>query len=72
MVFDKLIYLDGLGRPFERIGEVRGSSYPFGIYTSYSAMMRYMRQLEFYYPHIVKLIQIGHSHEGRPIEGLKV
>lgn len=31
-----------------------------------------MRTLDFYYPHIVKLISIGKTHEGRSIEGLKV
>lgn len=58
-------------RSFEKIGKLR-ASYPFGIYTNYALMMRYMRTLDFYYPHIVKLISIGKTHEGRLIEGLKV
>uniref|UniRef100_A0A915E9X9 Peptidase M14 carboxypeptidase A domain-containing protein n=1 Tax=Ditylenchus dipsaci TaxID=166011 RepID=A0A915E9X9_9BILA len=35
-------------------------------------MVRYMRTLDFYYPHIVQLVQIGKTHEGRSIEGIKV
>uniref|UniRef100_A0A8R1TN74 Peptidase_M14 domain-containing protein n=2 Tax=Onchocerca TaxID=6281 RepID=A0A8R1TN74_ONCVO len=46
--------------------------YRFGDYGSYNDMLKYMRTIEFYYPHITKLIQIGVSHEGLPIEGLKI
>ncbi|VBB32832.1 unnamed protein product [Acanthocheilonema viteae] len=35
-------------------------------------MLKYMRTIEFYYPHITKLVRIGVSHEGAPIEGLKI
>uniref|UniRef100_A0A914LF23 ShKT domain-containing protein n=1 Tax=Meloidogyne incognita TaxID=6306 RepID=A0A914LF23_MELIC len=35
-------------------------------------MVRYMRTLEFYYPHLVQLLQIGTTHEGRSIEGVKI
>nr|CRZ22845.1 BMA-SURO-1 [Brugia malayi] len=31
-----------------------------------------MRTIEFYYPHITKLVRIGETHEGAPIEGLKI
>ena len=31
-----------------------------------------MRTIEFYYPHLAKLVRIGMTHEGRPIEGLKL
>uniref|UniRef100_A0A915LJ64 Peptidase M14 carboxypeptidase A domain-containing protein n=1 Tax=Meloidogyne javanica TaxID=6303 RepID=A0A915LJ64_MELJA len=31
-----------------------------------------MRTLEFYYPHLVQLLQIGTTHEGRSIEGVKI
>jgi len=31
-----------------------------------------MRTLEFYYPNLVQLLQIGTTHEGRSIEGVKV
>ncbi|CEF66206.1 Peptidase M14, carboxypeptidase A domain and Proteinase inhibitor, carboxypeptidase propeptide domain and ShKT domain and Proteinase inhibitor, propeptide domain-containing protein [Strongyloides ratti] len=55
----------------ENVGELL-AKYPFGEYTSYSAMIKYMRTVEFYYPHIVKLIRIGKSHEDRPLEGLKI
>ncbi|KAK0424808.1 hypothetical protein QR680_008865 [Steinernema hermaphroditum] len=54
-----------------RVGQTR-ADYPFGDYASYKAMMKYMRTLEFYYPTITKLIRIGTTHEGRPIEGLKI
>lgn len=57
--------------PFERVGHSK-ADYSFGDYSSYSAMVRYLRTLEFYYPHLVRLIRIGTSHEGRPIEGVKV
>uniref|UniRef100_A0A1I8ENU6 Peptidase_M14 domain-containing protein n=2 Tax=Wuchereria bancrofti TaxID=6293 RepID=A0A1I8ENU6_WUCBA len=46
--------------------------YPFGDYGSYNDMLKYMRTIEFYYPHITKLVRIGESHEGAPIEGLKI
>lgn len=58
-------------RPFERLGQIK-SHYPFGTYPSYSRMSNFMRTTEFYYPHLVKIVRIGTSHEGRPIEGLKV
>uniref|UniRef100_A0A915LE36 Peptidase M14 carboxypeptidase A domain-containing protein n=1 Tax=Meloidogyne javanica TaxID=6303 RepID=A0A915LE36_MELJA len=31
-----------------------------------------MRTLEFYYPNLVQLLQIGTTHEGRSIEGVKI
>uniref|UniRef100_A0A0R3RXS1 ShKT domain-containing protein n=1 Tax=Elaeophora elaphi TaxID=1147741 RepID=A0A0R3RXS1_9BILA len=46
--------------------------YRFGDYGSYKEMLKYMRTIEFYYPHITKLVRIGVSHEGAPIEGLKI
>ncbi|CAG9540232.1 unnamed protein product [Cercopithifilaria johnstoni] len=46
--------------------------YRFGDYGSYGDMLKYMRTIEFYYPHITKLVRIGVSHEGAPIEGLKI
>ncbi|KAI1731633.1 zinc carboxypeptidase domain-containing protein [Ditylenchus destructor] len=62
---------EGLGRPFEKVGELR-ANYPFGLYTNYATMLRYLRTLDFYYPHIVQLVQIGKTHEGRSIEGVKI
>uniref|UniRef100_A0AC35G8R6 Peptidase M14 carboxypeptidase A domain-containing protein n=1 Tax=Panagrolaimus sp. PS1159 TaxID=55785 RepID=A0AC35G8R6_9BILA len=59
-------------RPFEEIYKLKGFNYPFGEYTNYATMLRYMRTIEFYYPHLAKLIRIGTTHEGRPIEGLKI
>lgn len=35
-------------------------------------MLRFMRTLEFYYPSLVKVVQVGRSHEGRPIEGVRI
>ncbi|KAI6207642.1 Carboxypeptidase B [Aphelenchoides besseyi] len=61
----------GHGRSFEKVGELK-AQYSFGEYGSYTAMMRYMRAIEFYYPHIARLVRLGTSHEGRPIEGLKI
>uniref|UniRef100_A0A0N4ZVK1 Peptidase_M14 domain-containing protein n=1 Tax=Parastrongyloides trichosuri TaxID=131310 RepID=A0A0N4ZVK1_PARTI len=58
-------------KALEEIGEL-SAKYPFGEYTSYSAMIKYMRTVEFYYPHLVRLIRIGKSHEDRPLEGLKI
>uniref|UniRef100_A0A1I7VJ24 Peptidase_M14 domain-containing protein n=1 Tax=Loa loa TaxID=7209 RepID=A0A1I7VJ24_LOALO len=46
--------------------------YRFGDYGSYRDMLKYMRTIEFYYPQITKLVRIGESHEGAPIEGLKI
>ncbi|VDN38774.1 unnamed protein product [Gongylonema pulchrum] len=54
-----------------KIGELK-AKYHFGDYGSYKDMLKYMRTIEFYYPHITKLIRIGLSHEDAPIEGLKV
>uniref|UniRef100_A0AC35TFR8 ShKT domain-containing protein n=1 Tax=Rhabditophanes sp. KR3021 TaxID=114890 RepID=A0AC35TFR8_9BILA len=48
------------------------AKYKFGEYSSYSTMIKYMRTVEFYFPTLVNLIRIGVSHEGRPIEGLKI
>uniref|UniRef100_A0AC34F1B2 Peptidase M14 carboxypeptidase A domain-containing protein n=1 Tax=Panagrolaimus sp. ES5 TaxID=591445 RepID=A0AC34F1B2_9BILA len=59
-------------RPFEEIYKLKGFNYPFGEYTNYATMLRYMRTIEFYYPHLAKIIRIGTTHEGRPIEGLKI
>lgn len=59
-------------RPFELVRRVKGYNYPFGQYTNYATMLRFMRTIEFYYPHLAKLVRIGMTHEGRPIEGLKL
>ncbi|KAL3114642.1 hypothetical protein niasHT_016273 [Heterodera trifolii] len=57
---------------FDQIGQLRGVDYPWGEYTGYSEMVRYMRTLEFYYPNLVQLVQLGSTHEGRSIEGVKI
>lgn len=48
------------------------AKYHFGDYGSYNEMLQYMRTIEFYYPNLTKLVRIGESHHGVPIEGLKV
>uniref|UniRef100_A0A914H226 ShKT domain-containing protein n=1 Tax=Globodera rostochiensis TaxID=31243 RepID=A0A914H226_GLORO len=57
---------------FDQVGQLRGVTYPWGQYTGYSEMVRYMRTLEFYYPNLVQLVQLGSTHEGRSIEGVKI
>jgi hypothetical protein len=52
--------------------DTKGAEYDFGDYHSYSTMMQYMRKIEFFFPNLTKIVRIGNSHEGRPIEGLKV
>uniref|UniRef100_A0A914ZBR2 Peptidase M14 carboxypeptidase A domain-containing protein n=1 Tax=Panagrolaimus superbus TaxID=310955 RepID=A0A914ZBR2_9BILA len=69
MMNEKNIFGD---RPFEEIYQLKGFNYPFGEYTNYATMLRFMRTIEFYYPHLAKIIRIGTTHEGRPIEGLKI
>lgn len=55
-----------------KIGILKKAKYPFGDYASYADMVKYMRTIEFYYPRIAKIVRIGSTHEGKPIEGLKV
>ncbi|VDN02426.1 unnamed protein product [Thelazia callipaeda] len=54
-----------------KIGNLK-ANYRFGDYGSYKDMLKYLRTIEFHYPHITKLIRIGETHEGVPIEGLKI
>ncbi|PAV81627.1 hypothetical protein WR25_17483 [Diploscapter pachys] len=54
------------------VGKLKKAKYPFGDYAAYADMMKYMRTIEFYYPNITKIIRLGTSHEGKPIEGLKI
>ncbi|CAD5206498.1 unnamed protein product [Bursaphelenchus okinawaensis] len=56
---------------YEVVGKTK-AEFRFGEYSSYASMVRYLRTLEFYYPQLVRLIRIGTSHEGRPIEGVKI
>lgn len=46
--------------------------YPFGEYTDYSRMVQYMRRLEGEFPGLVKTFNLGSTHEGREIIGIKV
>uniref|UniRef100_A0A915BD14 ShKT domain-containing protein n=1 Tax=Parascaris univalens TaxID=6257 RepID=A0A915BD14_PARUN len=48
------------------------AKYRFGDYGSYKEMIKFMRTIEFYYPNFTKIIRIGMTHEGSPIEGLKI
>ncbi|CAJ0576063.1 unnamed protein product, partial [Mesorhabditis spiculigera] len=54
------------------VGKLKKAKYPFGDYAPYADMMKYMRTIEFYYPGFTKIVRIGTSHEGKPIEGLKI
>lgn len=55
-----------------KVGSLKKAKYPFGDYASYADMVKYMRTIEFYYPRIAKIVRIGATHEGKPIEGLKI
>ncbi|KAK6054808.1 zinc carboxypeptidase [Cooperia oncophora] len=55
-----------------RVGKLKKAKYSFGDYASYADMMKYMRTIEFYYPNITKIVRLGTTHEGRPIEGMKI
>ncbi|EFO89104.1 hypothetical protein CRE_14913 [Caenorhabditis remanei] len=55
-----------------RVGTLKKAKYPFGDYASYADMVKYMRTIEFYYPRIAKIVRIGATHEGKPIEGLRI
>ncbi|KAF8366902.1 suro-1 [Pristionchus pacificus] len=59
-------------QPSELVANLKRAKYPFGDYASYSEMVRYMRSVEFYYPTITKIVRLGVTHDGRPIEGLKI
>ncbi|KAK5985001.1 Zinc carboxypeptidase [Trichostrongylus colubriformis] len=55
-----------------RVGKLKKAKYSFGDYASYADMMKYMRTIEFYYPNITKIVRLGTTHEGKPIEGMKI
>ncbi|CAI2312776.1 unnamed protein product [Caenorhabditis sp. 36 PRJEB53466] len=55
-----------------KVGTLKKAKYPFGDYASYADMVKYMRTIEFYYPRIAKIVRIGATHEGKPIEGLRI
>ncbi|RCN30960.1 shTK domain protein [Ancylostoma caninum] len=55
-----------------RVGKLKKAKYSFGDYASYADMMKYMRTIEFYYPNITKIVRLGVTHEGKPIEGMKI
>ncbi|CAJ0956769.1 unnamed protein product, partial [Mesorhabditis belari] len=57
---------------WSQVGQLKKARYPFGDYAPYADMMKYMRTIEFYYPSFTKIVRIGTSHEGLPIEGLKI
>ncbi|VDP41916.1 unnamed protein product, partial [Heligmosomoides polygyrus] len=70
---------DSVGRILEntdddlsRVGKLKKAKYSFGDYASYADMMKYMRTIEFYYPNITKIVRLGTTHEGKPIEGMKI
>jgi len=49
-----------------------GPKYDFSHYYSYEHMRLYMREIEKKYPEMAKVYTIGFTHEGRPIEMLKI
>ncbi|KAI1731094.1 zinc carboxypeptidase domain-containing protein [Ditylenchus destructor] len=48
------------------------AKYGFGDYHSYNEIMKWMNEIELYYPHMAKTFTIGTTHEGRPIRGIKI
>ncbi|VDM61390.1 unnamed protein product [Angiostrongylus costaricensis] len=55
-----------------RVGKLKKAKYSFGDYASYADMIKFMRTIEFYYPNITKIVRLGTTHEGKPIEGMKI
>ncbi|KAJ1363499.1 putative carboxypeptidase suro-1 [Parelaphostrongylus tenuis] len=55
-----------------RVGKLKKAKYSFGDYASYADMVKFMRTIEFYYPNITKIVRLGTTHEGKPIEGMKI
>uniref|UniRef100_A0A914UYZ3 Peptidase M14 carboxypeptidase A domain-containing protein n=1 Tax=Plectus sambesii TaxID=2011161 RepID=A0A914UYZ3_9BILA len=48
------------------------ATYNFDDYGSYSDMVNWMTKIQEYYPSFTKVIQIGTTHEGRSIVGIKI
>lgn len=46
--------------------------YNFEEYGSYWQMTEWMKNIQAHYPSFTKVFQIGTTHEGRSIEGIKV
>uniref|UniRef100_A0A0N5BA88 ShKT domain-containing protein n=1 Tax=Strongyloides papillosus TaxID=174720 RepID=A0A0N5BA88_STREA len=48
------------------------AKYPFGEYTDYNEIIRWLNDIEYHYPRISKVFTIGQTHEGREIKGIKI
>ena len=48
------------------------AKYRFGQYHSYDEIMAWMEDIERLYPGIAKVFNLGSTHEGRPIKGIKI
>ncbi|KAH7728536.1 Peptidase M14 [Aphelenchoides avenae] len=48
------------------------AKYGFGDYHSYDEMLRWMDDIERFYPRMAKVFTIGTTYEGRPIKGIKI
>lgn len=48
------------------------AKYRFGEYTSYDDMIRWMEDIERFYPNMAKVFIIGKTHENREIKGIKI
>lgn len=48
------------------------AKYNFEEYGSYTQMTDWMRNIEAYYPSFTKVFEMGKTHEGRSIQGIKV
>ncbi|KAI6174896.1 putative effector protein [Aphelenchoides bicaudatus] len=46
--------------------------YGFGEYHSYDEMIRWMQDIERFYPQMAQTFTIGRTHEGREIKGIKI
>lgn len=48
------------------------AKYGFGDYHSYDEIVRWMNDIERFYPQMAQTFSIGTTHEGRSIRGIKV
>lgn len=48
------------------------AKYNFGDYHSYDTIISWLNDIEYYYPTIAKVFNIGQTYERRDIKGIKV
>jgi hypothetical protein len=46
--------------------------YGFGDYHTYEEIIKWMNDIERFYPQMAQTFNIGQTHENRPIKGIKV